>query len=116
MTEVRWTGQDQVKRNMAAYGVAAKRTVWNIGLFWAPQLEAYAKQNRPWTDRTGNARQTLHATVLDLGNGKVAIILSHGVSYGLWLEIKSAGKWAILWPTLHAHIPAISQMLKDIFK
>lgn len=61
----------------------------------AQEMEAWAKQNAPWQDRTGNARAGLHATVEGTG-GIGTIVLSHGVPYGLWLEIANGGRYAII--------------------
>lgn len=57
----------------------------------APQLEAWAKENARWQDRTGNARQTLHTEVEEIANEMVEIILAHGVDYGQWLELSRFG-------------------------
>lgn len=66
----------------------------------ALKLQNYAKQNRPWTDRTGHARQRLTCT-----SGKVAegykLTLSHGVDYGIWLELAHEKRFAIIQPTIN---------------
>lgn len=115
MARVEWTGQEHVKRRMREYGVAVKQTTWRIAEYWAPVLESYAKENRPWTDRTGNARAMLWARPVRLSDDAVAIILSHGVDYGLWLEIRWQGRYAIIWPTLQAHLSQIERMYQGIF-
>ena len=62
-----------------------------------PDIENWLKDNAPWTDRTGNARQTLWSGVD--GNGQVIVItLSHGMTYGYWLEVANAGRFAIVTP------------------
>lgn len=60
-------------------------------LDWAGQLEGYAKENAPWTDRTGHARQGIHGGVDSDGN-KFILYLSHGVEYGRYLE-EGTGKY-----------------------
>jgi hypothetical protein len=61
----------------------------------ASEMEAWAKANAPWQDRTGAARSGLHAEVV--GDGGIGtIVLSHGVDYGLWLEIANGGAYAII--------------------
>jgi hypothetical protein len=74
---------------------------------WAPEIENYMKDNAPWTDRTGNARQGLHTEVNHVVGSMVQIILSHGVEYGIWLEIKSAGAYAIVNPSLDHFAPLV---------
>lgn len=70
------------------------------------EVEAYAKYNAPWTDRTGLARDGLTASVY-LEGGEVVLELAHTADYGLWLEIKNDGEYAIIMPTLEALGPDI---------
>jgi hypothetical protein len=56
----------------------------------AEDMENYAKANAPWTDRTGDARERLHATVEETGPIGT-IVLAHGVDYGIWLEVRFGG-------------------------
>ncbi len=79
---------------------------------WAGQLEGYAKTHAPWTDRTGHARQSLHGGV-ESSDDKLVLYLSHGVEYGIWLEIAHGGNYAIVRPTVDAHISRIRQTIKD---
>lgn len=67
----------------------------------APRIEAYAKQNAPWTDRTGQARAGLGTNVYAQGT-EVIIELYHSVDYGYWLEVIQSGRFAIIMPTLEA--------------
>jgi len=78
----------------------------------APMLETYAKQNRPWKDRTGNARRGLHSKVVVTAKD-IAIQWHHGVHYGLYLELSRAGKYAILRPTIDRHRAEIVRILKS---
>ena len=115
-TRVEWTGREDVKRRMGLYAVAVKQTVWNVAEYWSPIMETYAKQNAPWTDRTANPRQSLWCRPMRISDDAVAIILSHGMDYGIWLEICWQGRYAIIWPTLQAHLTRIADMLQSIFK
>lgn len=65
----------------------------------AKDFESYAKSHRPWTDRTGNARQRLHGYTGKVPNG-VRIYIAHGVEYGIFLELAHEKKYAILEPTI----------------
>lgn len=65
----------------------------------AQKMEAYAKANRPWKDRTGDARRRLKGSWKKVQNG-YEIKISHGVSYGVWLEFKNERRYAILKPTV----------------
>lgn len=63
-------------------------------------LESYMKTHRPWTDRTGMAKAMLNARVSQVSPSKIRITLSHGVDYGINLELAHGMKYAIVKPTL----------------
>lgn len=65
----------------------------------ALKLQNYSRDNAPWTDRTGNARQRLTGTVARLSDGW-EITLAHGVDYGVWLELAHEKNFAIIHPTI----------------
>jgi hypothetical protein len=130
-----WGGSDQeMLRHMEAY---ADKVIWaveQVALYFAPILESRAKEQGPWTDRTGNLRQALAGYVDDnppptpenvdavqYVSGKVAedivtIYLSHGLSYGLAIETKYAGRFSIIWSVIQETMPEIEAMLKGIFR
>lgn len=62
-------------------------------------LEDSAKENRRWTDRTGEARRRLNCSVSLVAKGR-KLILAHGVSYGLWLELANEKKYSIIPETI----------------
>lgn len=66
----------------------------------AAKLEAEAKQNAPWQDQTGNARQTIAGTSGWVGN-KYRIGISGNMEYSPYLEFCNEKKYAILWPTVN---------------
>ena len=68
----------------------------------AQYLEEYMKLNRPWTDRTGNAKAGLRAEVEGLGADQVSIVLSHSVYYGVYLEYAMEQRFAIINPTIRS--------------
>lgn len=115
-TQVRWRGVSNVRSAMDVYADKVFNAIVQVGNYWAAVVETYAKQNAPWTDRSGNARQALHAFVVEVpAEQLVHLYLSHGVEYGLWLEIRWQGRYAIIWPTLRAHLAQIAEMLREIF-
>lgn len=69
-------------------------------------LQNYAREHRPWTDRTGHARQRLTGSVARVAQG-YQIILAHGVDYGKWLELAHEKKYAIIQPTIQAKSPEV---------
>jgi len=79
---------------------------------WAGTMEGYAKSHAPWTDRTGHARQGLQGGV-DVRGDQQVLYLSHGVDYGIWLELAHGGNYAIVRPTVDAHLSRIRQTVKN---
>lgn len=89
------------------YVAAIRRGIRALADRRAPEIEAWMKSNARWTDRTGNARQTLNTEVEQMGADMVAIILAHGVSYGVYLELAHASRFSILSPALDHWGPLI---------
>ena len=90
-----------------AYVRTIREAVRALADRYAPEIEAYMKVNAPWTDRTGNARQTLYAEVEQVALDMADIILSHGVEYGVNLELDYGGRYAIIGPTMDIFAPRI---------
>jgi len=130
-----WGGTDDALiRNLERYKNAVLDALHKLAQYLVILLEGYAKENASWTDRTSNARQSLAAYIDDqvpstfsadeaiayvgekLADEMVAIYLSHGMSYGIDLETRFAGRYAIIWPTIEEHLPEIESLLKGIFK
>lgn len=65
----------------------------------ARQIQAYAQQNAPWRDITGQARDGLFAEVYE-DYDEIVLELGHTVDYGEWLETIQNGRYAIIIPTL----------------
>jgi hypothetical protein len=91
----------------AAYAQAIQAGAAALAARYAPEIEAWMKQNAIWTDRTGNARQTLSAEAAELSAGLIEITLSHGVEYGIWLELAHGGSYAIIGPAIDYFAPRI---------
>lgn len=83
------------------------RNIYQVMRFHAPSLEAKAKTDAKWTDRTTNARSSLNASVQVEGKHTYALVLAGGVKYQIWLEVRFAGKYAIIMPTIHAYAPVV---------
>ncbi len=77
----------------------------------AEEMEQYAKDNARWTDRTGDARERLHATVEETGPIGT-IVLAHGVDYGIWLEIANGGRYSIIPETIDVYGPKVMASLQ----
>lgn len=65
----------------------------------AQYMEKDAKENAPWTDRTGHARTSIQGTQGWEGD-VLKIILSGNMEYFYYLEMCHEKKWAIIKPTI----------------
>ncbi len=88
-----------------------------IGLYAdtaAKKMEAEAKQNASWTDRSGDARNSIQG---DFGwKGKHAVIsLSGNMDYSVFLELAMEKKYAILVPTIKRNAPEVLKAYRRIF-
>jgi hypothetical protein len=114
-TQVRWQGTDDVRAGFDLFLKKCQTAAMRIAQYFQPLFEAYAQDNARWIDRTGNARQALYSFVQVMSVDVVRLYIAHGVEYGLWLEVRFAGKYAILWETVSAHIEEIKKLLKKVF-
>jgi hypothetical protein len=75
----------------------------------ANEMVSYAQANHPWQNRTGNAEGGLQSQVIKQGHDQWTILLGHGadIHYGLWLEVRWGGKYAIILPTLQYFAPRL---------
>lgn len=81
----------------------------------AKSMENFAKRNRPWTDRTGRARQTLNGFV-NITSSLIQVCIAHGVTYGIDLETKHEKRYAILMPTVQHFTSTFLRGLDAIWK
>ena len=99
--KITMTGIDQLAKSIEAHDRKVKRIIAGQFLYAKNDAEAFARQNAPWTDQTGNARSGLHADVNVIDYGKAfELIVAHSVPYGIWLEVRFSGKYAIIQPTV----------------
>lgn len=106
---LRWerTPSDALGTLAEQYADLIQRTAFDICQRFVPEIEAWMKSNAPWTDRTANARQSLWADVDQIARSAIIVILSHGVSYGEFLEFSHGSQYAIIGPALDHFAPRI---------
>lgn len=80
----------------------------------AETYKAQMKMKRPWTDRTNMAKTMLDANVVD-SPGKITLVLSHGVEYGVWLELAHNKRYAILKPTIDSEANSYFAGMNNLF-
>lgn len=79
------------------------------------KMEAHAKSNKPWVDRTGRAKQSLNSSWKWVGD-VARVELSHGVYYGIYLEFCNEKRYAIIKPTIDVISPQAIRGLNKILK
>lgn len=115
---IRWVRPPAgLARAIEEYGERVLVAVVAVAQLVAQRMQDSARQGAPWTDRTGNARSGLFAAVERAASDGVTIYLSHGhtVEYGVWLELANAGRYAVVMPTIEAHLGEIEGLLNQIF-
>lgn len=74
--------------------------------YYSLQTEAFAKTNAPWRDQTGNARGSLTGTPTSgspsAKGSTYEVTISHGMPYGIWLELRRGGHLGIIDRTVQA--------------
>lgn len=115
MSKTVWRGDDEVRRRMRQYGQDVRNAVKSIADNYAAEIERDAKVNAPWEDRTANARQGLF-THVEQENDRTTIYLSHTMDYGVYLELKNYGRYAIILPTLERFYPRVTSSVKELLK
>lgn len=84
--------------------------------YWDGRAEAHMKQKAPWSDRTSNARNGLSAKAVKESKSVFSIILSHGVTYGVYLENGTRNMRArpIIMPTVREYAPKVMATFNKI--
>lgn len=98
-----------------SYERQVKRAVAAIMLQRAPQIRGWLQVNAPWKDHTGNARQTLNTFVVELADA-IVVTLTHGMDYGIYLETKNAGRYAIIAPGVDYWAPILLEDVRALLR
>jgi hypothetical protein len=81
---------------------------------YAPQIENWMKENAPWTDRTGHARQSLRAEI-EYDVNELAIYMYYNeVDYDVFLEYANTGRFSILAPAMDYWSPILFKEFKKL--
>jgi hypothetical protein len=83
--------------------------------YYEPKMENHAKLNAPWEDQTSNARNGLAARSGKEGKTRF-IVLFHQVPYGIYLETRWSGKYAIIMPTIEEFGPQVMDTFQKILE
>lgn len=80
------------------------------------RMESYARTNAPWTDRTSNARNGLFVAHQKVPMVYHRLVTYHTMHYGLWLEIRWSGRYAIIGPTMLHNSPGLAIAVAESVK
>lgn len=102
--------RDTLTPGLAAFDAQAKEAIRMTLEYWAARAVSQMRANANWTDRTSNARNGL-ATRVFMGEDEGTLVLFHTMPYGIWLEVRWSGRYAIIGPTLNDVAPKILDMV-----
>lgn len=105
----------QMKRRLNDIDDRVEETVDRVLKYWATAASSEMKAGAPWTDRTGAARAGLAAVPRRSGS-KAILILFHSVHYGVYLELRWSGRYAIIGPIMHSVAPRLMAMLTQALR
>lgn len=94
------------KLDRAVAGIVKHRS--HIAVGWL-------KENAPWTDRTGNARSGLRTETEHKAKEYHIIHMFYSVPYGIWLEVRHSGKYAVIIPALLDQGPKLMKTFNKLF-
>jgi hypothetical protein len=103
---LRWNKNSTFFRNARVFPIALQVGVSALVERFQERVRIYAQENAPWEDQTGEAREGLD-TEVEIGALQWRLYLFHSVEYGIWLEIKNSGEYAIIMPTLETLGPEL---------
>ena len=95
------SGSAECIRNLYKWATMKRAGIEGLSLTTESNMQNYARQNRPWTDRTGNARAGLNGGHFWENPEILKIYIAHSMSYGVRLELDHDRKYQILEPTVN---------------
>ena len=104
---------DFLTPGIVTYGAVLSARVLEVMREYAREMEDYAKSNHPWSNRTGDAEAGLTTTVEE-NPFRPKIYLYHTVSYGLWLEVRFNGLYAVILPTIEDLGPGLIRRIEEV--
>lgn len=90
---------DTLTRNTSNLPAVMERMITSLIEYHATRGESYMRKSARWRDQTSNARNGLHTSTLHTTK-QHTIVFAHGVNYGIWLEVRWAGKYAVILPSV----------------
>lgn len=111
---IRWEiPPSELAKAIEKYGDQFMEALYGLAERSGVKIQNEMRINASWTDRTGQARGNLFGVIERPRHKKwlVRIYAVHGVPYGVFLELRYGGRYAIIIPTLLRLGP---QIIKDV--
>lgn len=102
-----------LKRNLTNFDHDINALVAGVVDYRGDKSVAWMKTNAPWKDRTGNARATLAAYGVH-GYDFHELHLHGGMPYQIWLEVRWAGRYAVIGPAVKYQGLALMNQLRNL--
>ncbi len=110
-------GSDRVIMNLRAFADDRLRAaIGALAEREALEMEAEAKGEAPWEDRTANARNGLWGAVEETPS-ELRIAIGHQVEYGIYLELRQGpGRREILQPVRDRHAKPFFEVVQELVR
>jgi hypothetical protein len=110
-------GPVEAAKNLEKYFLIEKKAELEAALLaMLPEITAWMKENAPWEDRTGKARESLRAEFSRRAKVYVVLHFRYGdnIDYATYLENMQAGRFSILPKTMDYWQPRIFDAIKRV--
>lgn len=105
---------DTLTKNLKKLDKNIDRALVAATEFQATRGEAYMRRTAKWRDQTANARTGLFTQPIHSAN-QHQIIFAHSVSYGIWLEVRFSGRYAVILPSVIKSGNDLMKLLEKLF-
>lgn len=111
-----WIGLEGVADNLEGWAGWVTANIRKAAELLAAEMERDMKANAPWEDRTFDARAGLQAKVVFTDPTHFTIFLGHGkdIFYGIFLETRFGGRFAIILPTAQKFGPMLEDKIRTM--
>jgi hypothetical protein len=109
------TGADRVLRTFTQYPTRFHAVARTVLTAQADIIETRMQAEHPWQNQTGEAERNLRCRLFDDGQ-RLRLRASHGVPYGIWLEVAHQGRYQVLQPTVRSQWPLALHAVADAVK
>lgn len=89
-------GLGNVLSNLNKWAEEKRIGIEGVGKVTGANAQNYARKNRRWIDRTGNARAGLHGGSFWESPTVLKAFVAHSMSYGVYLELANSRNYSIL--------------------